>query len=65
MTLAALGVAEHPRDRLAAELDVAGWLLPGQPPPPPTPAPEPGVPAWWQGDEQASASFLAAMGVQL
>lgn len=50
------------------ELGVEGWpaadALPSDPllrPPPPTP----GVPDWWTGDEQASQSFLAAMGVQL
>jgi hypothetical protein len=26
---------------------------------------EEGAPAWWRGDEDASASFLAAMGVNL
>lgn len=26
---------------------------------------EPGAPWWWEGDEEASASFLAAQGVTL
>jgi hypothetical protein len=27
--------------------------------------PDPGAPWWWQGEEEASSSFLASMGVAL
>jgi hypothetical protein len=51
------------RQGIDNELGVAAW---------PGPVPHrrsvpviPGAPAWWAGEEEASDSFLAAMGVQL
>jgi len=52
---------DRPRRRLNQQLDVASWYVPG------------GVfrrrrdesvaPSWWRGDEDASQTFLHAMGV--
>jgi hypothetical protein len=55
---------ERERAQLDAALGVAGWPAPAQRPRPVEPT-EPGAPAWWQGDEEASQSFLAAVGVRL
>jgi hypothetical protein len=68
VTLAALGVEKHPREALAADLGVSGWWLPGQQPADHragVPPAQTGAPAWWKGDEEASQSFLTAMGVRL
>jgi hypothetical protein len=55
---------ERERTGLDATLGVAGWPGPGQPARTAS-AVEPGAPPWWHGDEDASQSFLAAMGVRL
>ncbi len=52
-----------PRGELDRNLEVGSWRVPGwdglarELPD--------GAPAWWRGDEEASQSFLRAMGVQL
>jgi hypothetical protein len=43
-------------------LGVSSWPGPVRQPRPPA---ESGAPAWWAGDEDASQSFLAEMGVTL
>jgi hypothetical protein len=64
--LGALGVDKNPRDALDEPLAVKSWPLPGQRPAPVAAAPrEPGAPPWWAGEEEASESFLKAMGVKL
>jgi hypothetical protein len=63
--LAALGLATDPAARLAQELGAGGWAVPGQRRPRPEPEREPGTPPWWHGDEEASQSFLAAVGLRL
>lgn len=55
--------SERERGELDAALGVAAW--PGPLPPARVVPVEPGAPAWWHGDEEASQSFLAAMGVHL
>ena len=52
------------RERLDSDLGVRQWRV--------TPRVaarrvdvEPDAPSWWHGDEEASSSFLAAMGVSL
>lgn len=62
--LAALGLATDPAARLAQELGAGGWAVPGQRRRP-EPEREPGTPPWWHGDEEASQSFLAAVGLRL
>lgn len=47
-----------------AQLGVSGWTVPGSEPKPAKPR-EQGAPWWWQDAEDASQSFLAAMGVSL
>jgi hypothetical protein len=56
--------AEAARKRFDGQLDVASWPLPGEPVKESTPH-EAGAPWWWQGAEEASGSFLKAMGVTL
>lgn len=59
----ALAVADRTPEQRAefdARLGVAGWPGPGTRR---QVAPRPrGVPAWWHGDEEASAATLAAVG---
>ena len=62
--LAALGVEKDARDALDEPLGVRSWPLPGQRPRPVV-VREPGVPDWWAGDAEASASMMAALGVRL
>jgi len=59
-TLAALGVKDDPREQLEREY-AAVWSAPTRPVVPR----EPGAPDWWTGPEEASESFLQAMGVRL
>jgi hypothetical protein len=56
---------ERERAQLDAALCVAAWPAPGIRRARPAEPTEPGAPAWWHGDEDASQSFLDAMGVQL
>lgn len=51
-------------DRAALDnaLGVSGWPTPGGGRYP-IPEREPGAPAWWQGDEEASQGWLRAAGV--
>jgi hypothetical protein len=58
------GLAERERAELDGALGVAGWPGPAHRWRPSAPR-EPGAPSWWHGDEEASQSFLAAMGVRL
>lgn len=51
---------ENPRRDFDQSLLVDGWDVPG-----PAPTHVVNRPDWWQGDEEASQSFLAAMGVKL
>jgi hypothetical protein len=53
------------RDRFDADLGVSAWALPGRERRPIQPPEEPGAPWWWAGAEDASQSFLQAMGVTL
>jgi hypothetical protein len=55
---------ERERAQLDAALGVPGWPGPATRPRPAEPV-EPGAPAWWHGEEEASQSFLAAVGVRL
>lgn len=51
------------RKELDQALGVREWVAPGRPKPKasrPTNAPD-----WWEDEEEASNSFLAAMGIQL
>lgn len=50
--------------RLDSDLAVRRWVTPWQVAPEPV-AVEDGAPWWWQGDEDASQSFLVAQGVTL
>jgi hypothetical protein len=63
--LAALGARADPAGRLAAEHGAAAWQVPGDQHRRALPPPEPGAPPWWHGDEEASQSFLAAVGLKL
>lgn len=51
----------RPRDALDRQLDVNRWQLPGGAYRLRQQAPT--APAWWRGDEDASQTFLHAMGV--
>lgn len=62
--LGALGVDKDPRATLDQALSVRSWALPGEQPRPVVARPR-GVPDWWEGDDQASQSFLQAMGIKL
>lgn len=53
---------ERPRRELDQVLEVNDWRIPGLRSRPTTRRPE-GAPYWWDGDEDASQSFLQAMGV--
>lgn len=53
---------ERPRRELNQTLDVDAWQLPGVRPRKPQVV-EVGQPSWWRGDEDASQSFLASMGM--
>lgn len=64
--LVAAGYTSDPLANLDATLEVPRWPAGPRAAPAPQPAPRPaGVPAWWDDDEQASQSFLDAMGIQL
>jgi hypothetical protein len=51
------------REQLDSDLGVRQWGTVTAPAA--TPVIESDAPAWWHGDEEASESFLAAMGVTL
>jgi hypothetical protein len=51
--------------QLNNQLGVDAWRVPGDEKPMEMPYREPGAPVWWFGEEDASDSFLAAMGVNL
>jgi hypothetical protein len=55
---------ERARKRFDGELGVPTWPLPGEQPKEAAPQ-DPRAPWWWQGAEEASSSFLTAMGVNL
>lgn len=55
---------EAAQKRLDSELGVHLWRVPGQAEPEPVEIEE-GAPWWWNGEEDASQSFLAAQGVVL
>lgn len=55
---------EQARRQFDALLGTSGWPTPGRAPREVEPR-DPAAPWWWQGDEEASGSFLAAMGVTL
>lgn len=60
------GDAERARKELDAKLKVKRWRIdPGAPDPLEGVQEDPGAPWWWDGDEEASQSFLAAQGVSL
>lgn len=46
------------------QLGVAGWAVPGRMTQE-APDVDPRAPLWWQGDEEASSSFLTAYGINL
>jgi hypothetical protein len=56
---------EQARARFDADLGISAWALPGRERRTPEPQQNPGAPWWWTGAEDASQSFLAAMGVTL
>ncbi len=56
---------EQARARLDADLGVSAWAAPGRTRTAIEPKPDDGAPWWWHGAEDASQSFLAAMGVTL
>jgi len=55
---------EQARAKFDADLGVSAWAVPGHERRPAAPQPD-GAPWWWTGAEDASQSFLAAMGVTL
>ena len=55
---------ETARKRFDGQLAVRAWTTPGTRDKTPDPR-DPKAPYWWDGDEDASQSFLAAMGVNL
>jgi hypothetical protein len=55
---------EAAQKRLDSELSVHLWRVPGQAEPKPVEVEE-GAPWWWNGEEDASQTFLAAQGVVL
>jgi hypothetical protein len=56
---------EQARDRFDASLGVSAWARPGHDHRDMQPVEDPGAPWWWTGAEDASQSFLQAMGVTL
>lgn len=56
--------AEQVRKKFDNEMGVSGWTSPGRPLNP-QPEIDEGAPLWWQGDEDASQSFLASQGIRL
>jgi hypothetical protein len=56
---------EQARARFDADLGVSAWALPGHDRRQPEPVTDTGAPWWWHGNEDASQSFLTAMGVNL
>lgn len=56
--------ADDARKRFDAQLGVPSWSVPGREPVPAV-GRDPSAPWWWQDAEQASQSFLAAMGLTL
>jgi hypothetical protein len=56
---------EQARAKFDADLGVSAWALPGRQRREAQPVQDPGAPWWWQGAEDASQSFLSAMGVIL
>ena len=61
ITIGEDGQVNDHREEIDRSLDVADW---GSRVKPRVDRPK-GVPSWWQGDEEASQSFLASMGVVL
>lgn len=57
--------AEQIRKGFDNQLGVSGWQVPGREPVYDVPEVDPRAPLWWQGDEEASSSFLAAYGITL
>ena len=55
---------EMVRARFDAQLGVDSWRTPGRQELP-APLVEPNAPWWWKGAEEASSSFLKAVGVKL
>lgn len=55
---------EDVRRGLDNQLGVTGWTVPGRRPLE-APDVDPRAPLWWQGDEEASSSFLTAYGINL
>ena len=55
---------EAARKRFDGQLGVRAWATPGSEAKEPEPR-EAGAPWWWEGAEDASQSFLTAMGVNL
>ncbi len=53
---------DGPRKLLDQRLQVGAWRTLGKPKPRPVGAPD-SAPSWWQGDEEASQTFLHAMGI--
>jgi hypothetical protein len=53
---------ESARKRFDHSLMVGSWVFPGNEPVEPR---SDGAPWWWDGDEEASSTFLASMGVTL
>ena len=56
---------EQARARFDADLGVSAWASPGHARKAIEQTPDDGAPWWWRGAEDASQSFLAAMGVSL
>lgn len=56
---------EQARAKFDADLGVSAWATPGRERRPVQQTPDDGAPWWWTGAEDASQSFLAAMGVSL
>lgn len=55
---------EQARQAFDADLGVSLWRAPGHTPVAPEPR-DPNAPYWWHGEEEASSTFLQAMGVTL
>jgi hypothetical protein len=53
------------RARFDADLGVSAWALPGREHRDIEPVQDPGAPWWWAGAEDASQSWITAMGVTL
>lgn len=56
---------EQARAKFDADLGVSAWAVPGRERRHVQQTPDDGAPWWWTGAEDASQSFLAAMGVSL